>query len=666
MHARSYRKRARGGPRLDRRRGIAKVRSVGKRAGEERLPGQLSFSAPLSLHGSRLTIHRVGEVPEQVDGEWLAPHSIKGSSFNFDTYSYHDGTPQDIRRPYYCAATKTSGLTTKYDSAVDTHGYPKPIQRRDTMLYKHVTSYDPYRRCGFALGPYFGLSPLSEGGFGTFSTTPFKDHYSIMKPMGGLTGLREFSFTASEPQIYGIESKDVGRWNSTYMPFNDQFGRFSVHHIKQHVQLRTLFKKMKITGQVEMKLKARMNPRFLNMLTEMMDYDRACQSYVWPNAVDADGTGYHHAPTGMVDVLDAASGLSFTVAGSAGTWFDPQGYKVGTTVAVPAAGLSDKAKRNAAANADTQFLWSRGGSTHDEATANGAYFRVSPGDVLGADFVKRVKKDIYDLKASLLWTPDMDDIDEDDTWRMSNSTPLRVGKVNRLAMNPYREEMRTRFTAITSGWAQNTDDPLYPGAARLPQTYTIHKRPGVVQIAPRYEEHVAGVAGSTDPKALYDEDIVYQLGHMAFSIRTNKQTPFPSIPDHFWRYWFRAHPYSMTKRVAQGEGVYNPLVWSPSDYTEGLVGRVMNNHYHASELTRKDMARLRELAQEHVSIVEFHFDADIGVTYYGMTDNSPWGLQLTAGDEDQINYELTTEGVPVPWIDRSQLKMINPDQPDRT
>lgn len=441
------------------------------------------------------------------------------------------------------------------------------------------TCYDPDQRIGFSYAPYHRLLPLPGSGHIANAKSPFNKYEMVtMSPGGGQTGRHTIDFSKVDySSTTGIRTT---RHRYVYRAFDDEFARFTVHHAKIHAALRTMYTTVRLSGQLELKLRARSNPLFFDMLSDMLDPGRICETYWWDTDVGGANPGGHP-----------------TAAGS-------------------------------------QYLWQR------SAPAGGTPVRVTPEDVLGADFKTKLYANINAVKAFLLWSPREAEQDRDHEWDTATWTPIKSRGSTTIALNPYTYEEKIKM--IPAAAAPAGTDALAPMLGFQQQKYYVHRRPKTLQLAPR-KERVLG-AESVD---VYDEDTPYHTGHMAFCVKTHRETGFLSIPEWFWIYWFRAHPYSLWKITRSGTTVTRHKVWEAIDYTSGLVRKVMEvSPATPHEFTISDRNRLRELAGKHVPIIDFELTGEVGLTYRGLiTDDVDWGLDTSVGAQEVVPH-TTTLGEP--------------------
>lgn len=576
VHRRGSRKRHRGGPRLDRRKGIAAVRSVKPRKTTVRRPGTLKLVSPISISGHRMVMNRLTTESGgtlQVDGVTVR---VKKGALDCDGDAYPKDPSQEYK-PLACAVIQRR--------VWKQGGGLVPNIKPDFYAQVVPTCYDPDQVIGFSYSPYHHILPLNGAGAIGNVKSPFgKDTQLAMLPGGGQFGSRQINFTDVD---YGpTTGVRTTRHRYVYKPFDDEFARFTVHHAKIHAMMRNMFTTCRLSGQLEMKLRAKANPLFFDMLSDMLDPGRICETYWW----DAE-----YAPG------DAPAGVP-TAAGS-------------------------------------QYLWQR------SAPAGGSPVRVNPEDVLGADFKKNLYANINKLKAFLLWSPHEAEDDRDHEWDDATWTPLKTRGSSTVNLNPYTYEEKIRMRPSASIAAGT--DALDPSLAFQADKYYVHRKPKTLQLAPR-KERVLGEE-SVDK---YDEDTPYHTGHMAFAVKTHRETGFLSLPEWFWIYWFRAHPYSLWKKTRSGTTVKNIKVWSNTDYSGGLVRKVMEvSPTTPHEFTQADRRRLRALAAEHVPIIDFEITGEVGLTYSGLvTDDVDWGMDTSVGKQEIVPH-TDESGLPIPVED---------------
>lgn len=662
MHSRGTRKRSRGGIKHDRSKGIARVRKVKRSANSVKLPGQTRIVSRLDIKGRRLNFVRYDK-PTLVNGEWLAPHTIDATT---------NSTPLSAEALRSKPLEVSSIQPRFFKRASGPRYYPYMVT--DALTYKNVTCYEPETIIGFSLSPYHGVVPIGPTAT-LYAYNPFVGELQETKtllPFGGPKGHLQQTFTGVSLTTTGAPSTVASRFNKVYLPFEDKFGVFTLHHARMHARMRRQYAKAKVSGQVEINFNGRVNARFKKQLYDMMDPDRQCQGYFWPNSA----TNIHAYDSSMPDLEQLTYSTEGQLPGVAfnDTW---KVYRVGATGPYIYEDINRYPIGTGSGgnphDPDTQFLWNAGVVSHDH-TASGSSWRKSPAEILGPRFVEKLLKGIYETKCQLMWRASHENPTEDDTWEVSQTARLNIGR-NRVKVNPFHEAIKYDLRLLHGEEAQTHEgNPLL---TRQLHSTVVHQVPRTVSLTPVQEPRTYGQSSTWDDKYVYryDEDKPYKLGQMAFSVLSSKDTAF-EIPEWFWLYWLRAYPYSMVRYSTHAVGGSDPkasysyacTVWEPEDYKSGLVGRVQNMTHRCTEITEKDRARIRYLVQQHIQIVDFRISAEVGLTYYGKTDKFEFGDQVTVGDEDYVPHVAgaTAGAVPVPYTDELPLRQEEPDEPDAT
>lgn len=595
MHRGGYRKRARGGPRLDRRKGISAVRAVRESKDSPRKEGKLRLISPISISGVRMNIERAlekytGDNPSGMLSTYrpglpyISLRAAVGSLIGTNDM-------RDLDKPRVVGLSARSSIVSGWVGSAP----PSPLDAYDPGMGTFVTSYDRLIVSGFGIAPYHGIVDLVPPTTRMYVPAIEKGE---MTPYAGVMPDRRRDFTLFDAGIEGDDFSMYHRHKYVVKPFRKNFGRFTLHHCKVHPVMRTLFQRARLSGQVEVDFDMKINPQFIDMVQDMLD----------PNA-------YH------------------------------QNWTVNTSGTVVPVGTG------------VQALW----VSEKEAFET----------LRDINVISKFKSAASAMKMYIVWQPHNQVGISDADLRTAQWTKTRgIGRKTRLNFNPHRLVLRDRlvatkdrpfteepYPAAPAGMQVTPDEPgkdLAEGYAAMDATVGFevqhsfhHAIPKQVDLTP-YEVMAPKAAVQTitelpadvlpeevlgyELKTQYDEDEVYFLGDLALAIKSSQPTSFASVPDWFWVHWFRKYPYSMVERApTEDHPKAFKFVFDPAT-DHNLIMRLFPPSGNVGALTNGDMIRLRRLAREHVLIAGCVVDANVGLTYSGLSlDNRDGGPEVLPG-----------------------------------
>lgn len=594
MHRRGYRKRHRGGPRLDTRKGVAPVRAVKHAEGPHAKEGRLKLISAVNVSGTRMNVQRA--LVPYTDG---VPKGSKLAQYRpgLPNLTYRaalgvlmgTGDFRDLDKPLIVGVTMRSAPNYHI-----IHSPEPPFQAYTPGLGTYVTSYDRATFNGFGIGPYHGIVDLVPSTHRMYVPAIAA---GPMIPYGGEFPDRRRDWETIDAGYDGDDFSVYNRHSYVVKSFVPTFGRFTMHHLKVHSQMRVLFQRARVSGQVELDLNMKTNPAFIDMVQDMMD----------PNARFQ---------------FTSATTQHFT-GGTRSLWVnEKEAFET----------LRDM-------NIVSKFK--------SAAAAIKAYIIWQPHSQEG--FTES------DLKSST-WTK----LRRVGRRSRVCLNPHRLTRRERLVPMPGRPLQELPLvgaapaTTVVSAGAEDTVPTVLTAgevAGQSTDDFEIvssfgHARPKNVELTPyKVLAPKKGIADATtrvvteggyELKEMFDEDETLFCGDMALAIKTKLNTSFASIPDWFWVHWVRKYPFSMTERNEDGTPLH---VFDDLTNTQrtALFSRLYpTGSTGIDDLTHQDMVWIRKAVQQHVCIVGCDIGATIGVTYSGLAlDNRDGGPELFAGDNDE-------------------------------